>query len=64
MNALAHGIPAFAETFADDLPRERKCCECDAPAQFGEPTCGNVECLRSLQAALFVDLDGDDRRTP
>jgi len=40
----------------------RLCCECEGPALFGEPTCGNVECIRSLRAAMFEDVDGDEQR--
>lgn len=39
---------------------ERVCCECGNPAIFGEPTCGNVECIESLRASMYEDVEDDD----
>ncbi len=43
-----------------DPKRRDRCSECEKPRLFGEPTCGDVECIASLRAAMFIDLDSEE----
>jgi hypothetical protein len=47
---------------ACDPKRQRRCCECGEPTRIGEPTCERPECLASLDAAVFGDLDREEAR--
>lgn len=57
MTAPALSPFARAVVRACDPAKQRRCCECNAPTRFGEPTCESPACLASLDAAVvFVDV--------